>query len=132
EFLDMKQSHRLLFGKDLVSGITVSTRQHRQQVEHELRMGVLRLRNRYLAAQQNDKAVMELMARSVATFATLARHALILTGEKDAPIRKREIFEAATKRFHLNVLPFETVLQVREGAQTLSGEQVHSLFSSYL
>jgi|ERR1043166_6293037 hypothetical protein len=132
EFLDIKQSHRLLFGKDLASGIVVSTRQHRQQLEHELRMGLLRLRNRYLAVQQNEKNVVELMARSIATFATFARHALILAGENDVPIRKREIFNAATKRFHLNPLAFETVLQVREGTQTLEGEQVHSLFSSYL
>jgi predicted nucleotidyltransferase len=132
EFLDIKQNHRLLFGKDLVSGIVVSTRQHRQQVEHELRMGLLRLRSRYLTVQQDEKEVVELMARSIASFATLARHALMLAGETNVPIRKREIFDAATKRFHLHPLPFETVLQIREGTQTLSGEQAHSLFSSYL
>jgi Nucleotidyltransferase domain len=132
EFIDMQHNHRLLFGKDVVSGIEVSRRNHRQQVEHELRASLLRLRNRYLATQQREKGVVELMAHSIATFATLARHALILAGEKDVPIRKREIFDAATKRFHLQPLAFETVLQIREGKQTLSGEQVHSLFSSYL
>jgi hypothetical protein len=132
EFIDMQHNHRLLFGKDVVSGLAVSRRNHRQQVEHELRASLLRLRNRYVAVQQNEKDVVELMAHSIATFATLARHALILAGEKEVPIRKREIFDAATKRFHLHPLPFETVLQIREGTQTLSGEPVHSLFSSYL
>jgi len=132
EFLDMQHSHRVLYGKDLISGIEVSTRQHRQQVEHELRTGLLRLRARYLAVQQNEKEVVQLMARSIATFATLARHALILAGEKNVPIRKREIFDAATKRFRLNPVPFLMVLEIREGTQTLSGDHVHSLFASYL
>ncbi|MBI3934508.1 MAG: nucleotidyltransferase domain-containing protein [Acidobacteria bacterium] len=132
EFLDMQQNHRRLFGKDLLSGIEVSRRQHRQQVEHELRTGLLRLRERYLTVQRNEKEVVELMARSLATFATLARHTLILSKEMDVPIRKREIVEAAAKHFHLHPLPFLTVLEIREGTQTLSGEQVHSLFASYL
>ena len=131
EFLDIQQNHRVLFGKDLVSDIRVSTRHHRQQVERELRGGLLRLRSRYLAVQQQEKEVVELMARSLASFATLARHALILAGEP-APVRKREIIEMASKRFHLHPLPFETLLEIREGAKSVSGEPVHALFASYL
>ena len=131
EFLDIRQTHRLLFGKDLFSGVEVSAPHHRQQVERELRTGLLRLRARYLTLQQQEKEVVQLMAKSLATFATLARHALILAGE-NAPVRKREIFQAATKRFGLHPLPFETLLAIREGTQTISGEHVHSLFASYL
>ena len=131
EFLDIQQNHRVLFGKDLVSGIRVSTRHHHQQVEHELRGGLLRLRSRYLAVQHQEKEVVELMARSLASFATLARHALILAGEP-APVRKREIIEGASRRFHLHSLPFETLLEIREGTQGVSGEPVHALFASYL
>ena len=131
EFLDIRQTHRLLFGKDLFSGVEVGAPHHRQQVERELRTGLLRLRARYLTLQQQEKEVVQLMAKSLATFATLARHALILAGE-NAPVRKREIFQAATKRFGLHPLPFETLLAIREGTQTISGEHVHSLFASYL
>jgi hypothetical protein len=131
EFLDIRQTHRLLFGKDLFSGVEVSAPHHRQQVEREMRTGLLRLRARYLTLQQQEKEVVQLMAKSLATFATLARHALILAGE-NAPVRKREIFLAATKRFGLHPLPFETLLAIREGTQTISGEHVHSLFASYL
>ncbi len=131
EFLDIQQNHRMLFGKDVVSGIRVSTLHHRQQVERELRAGLLRLRSRYLAVLRHEKEVVELMARSLASFATLARHALILAGEP-APVRKREIIAAASKRFHLHPLPFETLLGIREGTKKVSGEPVHALFASYL
>jgi hypothetical protein len=72
------------------------------------------------------------MARSLATFATLARHALILGGEQNVPLRKRDIFEAAGRRFQISPLPFLTVIEIREDTQRLSGDQVHSLFTSFL
>ena len=135
EFLDIQQNHRLLFGKDLVSGIRVSTRHHRQQVERELRGGLLRLRSRYLAVQRREKEVVELMARSLASFATLARHALIIaqtgTGAA-APAKKREIFAAAAAKFGLDAAPFETVLELREETRQVNGDQAQALFASYL
>lgn len=131
EFLDIQQSHRVLYGENLASQIQVNAAHHRRQVEHELRSGLLRLRARYLGLQREEKEVIQLMAKSLATFATLARHALILA-ESSAPLRKREIFEAAAQRFGLHPLPFETLLRIREGTQKVAGEQVHALFASYL
>ncbi|MBI4442215.1 MAG: nucleotidyltransferase domain-containing protein [Acidobacteria bacterium] len=131
EFLDIRQSHRVLYGEDLASQIQVNAAHHRRQVEHELRSGLLRLRARYLVMQRDGKGVIQLMAKSLPTFATLARHALLLA-ESGAPIRKREAFEAASQRFGLHPLPFETLLRIREGTQKVTGEQVHALFASYL
>ena len=131
EFLDIQQSHRILYGEDLVAQIQVNMAHHRRQLEHELRSAVLRLRERYLSAQQENKQVVELMVRSLPTFATLARHALI-HADHSAPARKREIFQAAAAQFGLDGSPFETLLKVREGTQKLAGEEVHSVFASYL
>ncbi|OFV96317.1 MAG: hypothetical protein A3F68_07635 [Acidobacteria bacterium RIFCSPLOWO2_12_FULL_54_10] len=131
EFLDIQQSHRILYGEDLFVQIGVDRTNHRRQVEHELRSGLLRLRQRYLTIQGQEKEVVQLMAKSLASFATLARHALMLAGA-DAPTRKREIFAAAAARFTLDSKPFETILQIREGKEKVSGERVRSLFASYL
>ena len=131
EFLDIQQSHRVLHGEDLVAGIQVDTRQHRRQVEHELRSDLLRLRERYLGLQQHKKEVTRLMVESLPTFATLARHALILAGVT-APARKREIFAAASSHFSIEAAPFLTVLGIREGTEKPPGNQVHDLFASYL
>src|ERR1700726_4426944 len=48
ELLDIQQSHRVLYGPDIVSGITVAMNLHRIQVEHELRTLLLRLRQHLL------------------------------------------------------------------------------------
>ena len=131
EFLDIQQSHRILHGEDLVAGIQVDTRHHRRQVEHELRADLLRLRERYLRLQRRQKEVTRLMVESLPAFATLARHALILAGVA-APVRKREIFQAASSRFSMEAAPFLTVLGVREGVEKLPSSRVHDLFASYL
>ena len=131
ESLDIHQSHRVLHGEDLFSRIGVERTNHRWQVEHELRSSLLRLRQRYLSVHPNEKEVVQLMAKSLATVATLARHALILAGEA-APARKREVLEAAAERFGLDPESFRAVLGVREGTEKLTGERVHSLFAALL
>lgn len=131
EFLDIQQSHRVLYGEDLLAQIEVDRTNHRQQVEHELRSALLRLRQRYLIAHSNEKDVIQLMAKSLATIATLARHALILAGAT-APAKKREALEAASTHFGLDPAPFRAVLGIREGTEKPTGEQVHSLFAGYL
>ena len=76
-----------------------------------------------------DKDVIQLMVDSIPSFATLARHALILAGAK-APAKKREIFAEAAARFGLNAAPFETILKIREGTEP--APDAHALFASYL
>ena len=135
EFLDIRQSHRLLHGEDPFASINVDRTNHRRQVEHELASGLLRLRQRYLVLHPNNKDVLRLMLDSISSFATLARHALMLaqTGtDAAAPAKKREIFAAAAAKFALDAAPFETVLQLREESVKLDGNQVHALFASYL
>src|SRR5258708_9130136 len=48
ELLDMLQSHRVLYGPDVVSGINVPMNLHRIQVDHELRTFLLSLRQHFL------------------------------------------------------------------------------------
>ncbi len=131
EFEDISHSRRLLHGKDMFAAIAINPQHHRRQVEHELRTMLLRMRSRYLTTLGNEDEVVRMMARSASSFATLTRHALILYGET-VGTQKREILKAATARFGLNPLPYETLLAVREGTQQIVGESVHSLFSAYL
>lgn len=131
EFLDIRQNRRVLYGEDVVEKIEVKTAQHRRQVEHETRAGLLRLRERFLGMQRSKKEVSQLMLDSLPTFSTLFRHALILGGVA-APSKKREIFQAAAERFSIAVGPFLTLLETREGKRKLADEEVKPLFEAYL
>ncbi|MGH9455411.1 MAG: hypothetical protein ACRD2O_15730, partial [Terriglobia bacterium] len=131
ELLDIQASHRVLAGDDPFPSLIVPMTLHRHQVERELRHHLIRLREAYVGAAGNAKAILRLMTGSVSGFATLFRHALIALGEKPSKSR----VEAATQL--ASVLGFDpaaflTILSVREGK--IRGREVaaESVFGAYL
>lgn len=131
EFLDIRAAYQVLHGEDVVASIEVEPTHHRHQVEHELRSRLLRLRERYLALQKDRRELVRLMVDSIPTFATLFRHALILSGS-EPPVKKREIFREAAARLSISASPFETLLDVREGQRRLADSEIRPVFEDYL
>ncbi len=131
EFLDIVQGYEVLHGEDVVRPIKVDPAAHRHQVERELRCGVMRLRDRYLAFQRDRRELTDLMCDSLPTFATLLRHAILLSGDA-APMKKHEVFAAAVERLRVDASPFETLLEVREGRRRLQDGEIREVFESYL
>src|SRR5271157_970304 len=97
ELLDMQQHHRVVFGEDVLQGLSIPANLHRVQVEYELREKLALLRQHLALAAGKDSRLWELLLRSVSSFATLFRHALIVLNH-DAPVRKREAVEALAKQ----------------------------------
>ena len=131
EFLDIRAAYRVLHGKDLIQSVEVERTHHRHQVEHELRSRLLRLRERYLALQKDRGELIQLLVDSLPTFATLLRHALLLSGAQP-PVKKREIFREAAQRLSISADPFETLLDVREGKRRLRDPEIRPVFDNYL
>jgi len=131
ELLDMQQHHRVLFGEDVVQGLSIPANLHRLQVEYELREKLTLLRQHLLLASGNDSRMWELLLRSVSSFATLFRHALIVLGH-DAPVGKREAVEALSKRIGFDASGILQVLDVRERKSDRKKFNVTEVFSRYL
>lgn len=100
ELLDMQQRHRVLFGTDVLAGLTIPMHFHRAQLEYELREKTILLRGRLLVAGTDKKQLWELLLASLSTFATLFRHALIALGETP-PDSKRETIRALAQKSSL-------------------------------
>src|SRR5271167_53088 len=131
ELIDMQQHHRVLFGEDVVQGLKIPANLHRVQVEYELREKIALLRQRLLLASGNDARLWELLLRSVSSFATLFRHALIVLGH-DAPLGKREAVQALSKRIGFDASGILQVLEVRERKTDRKKFAVADVFSRYL
>jgi len=131
ELLDMQQHHRVLFGEDVVQGLSIPGSLHCLQVEYELREKLALLRQHLLLASGNDSRMWELLLRSVSSFATLFRHALIVLGH-DAPVGKREAVEALSKRIGFDASGILQVLDVRERKSDRKKFNVTEVFSRYL
>jgi hypothetical protein len=130
ELLDMKSHHRILFGEDVLAGISVPLRYHSIQVERELRTDWLRLRQAMLAAPNKPKVYLELMVSSFSAFAALFRHALIALGE-DPPGNKREAIDQIAKFAGADPGGFHKILEFREGNRKGREIDVKSTLNQY-
>ncbi len=131
EFLDIKAGHRVLYGEDLFAVLDVPLVQHRLEVEHDLRVNLLRLRQGALQAGRDPKALLRLMTTSISSFAALFRHALIALGEKP-PQGKRQAVDRLAEMLGFDVAPFLTVLDVREGKRRERDTDAAQTFADYL
>lgn len=131
ELIDVKQHHRILFGEDVFQGLTIPVSLHRIQVEYELREKLALLRQHLLLVSGNDSRMWELLTRSVSSFATLFRHALMVLGQ-DAPVGKRAAVQALAKHIGFDASAFLQVLDVRERKSDRKRLDVTDVFSHYL
>jgi hypothetical protein len=131
ELMDMKEHHRVLFGEDVLQNLQVATRLHRAQVEYELREKVVLLRQAVSLVSGNERQMWELMLRSVPSFATLFRHAVIALGES-APGGKRESVQVLAKKAGFDPSAVNHLLDIREHKADRKQFEVRKVFAEYL
>ncbi len=114
ELLDIKDSHKTLFGQDVVAAIEVPMNLHRIEVEHELRTALLRLRHHLLLspANESEDELRVVLAKSITSILTLFRHALIASGESP-PHAKPQVLKRAGDVFGFEVAPLQSILELR-------------------
>lgn len=130
EILDMQESHRVLYGTDVVAGISIPMNLHRVQVEHELRTLLLRLRQHLLRDAGNLHELGTILAKSFSSTLTLLRHTLIAFGERP-PNVPNELFTRIAALTGASAPAFETVRHLRE-AKDLDKGAVLPAYDGYL
>jgi len=130
EFLDMQANHRVLFGEDIFEGLEIERGNHRLELEHELRSKFIGLRQSYLRASHDAKAVSDLTLRSLSSMITLFRHALFLMGEM-VPLQKREVIDRFCHRANLDKPLFLELLQFREEGRSIASAEALLFFERY-
>jgi hypothetical protein len=131
ELLDMQQHHRVLYGEDVVRALSIAPNLHRDQVEYELREKLALLRQHLLLASGNDSRMWEVLLRSVSSFTTLFRHALMVLGH-EAPVAKREAVQALSKLIGFDGSGILQVLDVRERKTDRKKFDAANVFARYL
>ncbi len=131
ELIDMKQHHRVVFGDDVLKDLAIPTNRHRMQVEYELREKLSLLRQHLLLVSGNDSRMWEVLTRSVSSFATLFRHALMVSGQEPPP-GKRETIKLLATRIGFDASGFLQVLDVRERKAKSQRFNVTDVFTRYL
>jgi hypothetical protein len=133
EFHQMRRARVVLYGEDPFASLEISDENLRHQTEYELRSKLIQLRRLYIPASVSADKLCDLMADSLTSFATLFAPVLMLRGDREPPVTKREIVGATARRLGIDAAPFERVFALREsGAESLSERDAHELFAAYL
>jgi hypothetical protein len=131
EFLDMRRHYRVLWGEDVLKTLEIPMRLHRAQLEYELSEKTILLRQGLLAAAGNTEAKWDLLLRSLPTFGTLFRHALIAMGEAGTG-SKREAVALLADKLGVDGSVFGELLDIREHREQRKTAKVDDVFSRYL
>jgi predicted nucleotidyltransferase len=129
ELLDIRDAHRVLYGKDAVADIHVPMNLHRIQLEHELRTTLLKLRQHLLLAADRPGELSAVLAKSSSGAITLFRHMLIAWGETPPPTRQ-EIMARIAALSGADRSGLEATLKVRESGE--SGQDINAIYGAYL
>lgn len=131
ELLDIRQSHRVLFGEDPLADIATEPEHLRLQVQRELQGKLLALRERYLLTGGRPQDVAGLLTASIASFLVLFRAVLRLFQE-DVPARKADALRQLAERIPFDPQPLLEIEALKHGYRKLRGVVPQTLFQSYL
>jgi predicted nucleotidyltransferase len=131
EYFDMQQRHRVLFGEDPLSNMTIPMRLHRAQVEYELREKLILLRQHLLLADSKKDRLWALLLDSLPSFSTLFRHALIAFDGQCSPSGREALSQIGTL-LRIDSSAFLEVLDVRERRAEARQFNVEDLTTRYL
>jgi predicted nucleotidyltransferase len=132
ELLDIKQTHQILAGDDVISGIDVNDENLRLELEHELKGKLIQLREGYLRTGGKARRVADLMSGSISTFLVLFRGALRLYSEDEVPARKLDAMAALSEHIDMDILVFRRIESLRQGDIKVKDIDVDALFDQYV
>lgn len=131
EMLDIMDSRKILFGSDPLEKLEISDANLRLELEHELKGKLIQLRERYLLASGNPKAVLDLMVQSLSTFLVLFRGFLRLL-DSDVPACKMDALNALAGKLEIDTQVFVKIDQIKSKALKPKEAAPFAWFDEYL
>jgi hypothetical protein len=131
EYLDLQHNHRLLFGKDVLGGLSFSPEPVRLQCEREVKGKLLLLRKAFLDTAGKGDALKKAIGQSIPAFVAIFRALSFLRGKKPAS-EKWDVIRETCESFGLDESLFKRLLDVKLDNRSLPDDELRSLFRDYL
>jgi len=130
EFLDIKENYSVIYGKDVLSGLEVDTRNLRFQCEQELKSKVINIKKNYLSAA-NKKALKELLFKSFNSSLHILRNLIRLKG-RTPPYLKEDILNELGREFNMDTADLKKILSAKNNNLKLSSGEIEALFFAFV
>jgi len=130
EFLEYKRANRLVFGEDVLAGITIDKANLRLQVERELKGRLINLRHGYVRAAGRRKFIRQLMVDIVPGVIPLLSSLLFIM-DREIPARKLDIITAAGELLKVGLEPVARCLQMRRSGEKPGLDELKGLFTRF-
>ncbi len=133
ELLDIKENHRVLFGRDVLRDLPISQANLRFQLEHELKGKLIQLREGYMLAVEDGETLVNLMLRSLSNFQIMLKASLRFYAVS-VPAKKRDAVSQLSRHVLYDLSVFEELQGIKDGTvlPPFSGDAAKELFERYL
>lgn len=131
EVEDIRDAHRLLAGRDVLSGLETTREDLRRELEREVRGKLIRLRAEYAVAASDGQTLSELLVQALGTFLVLFRAGLRLGGGQ-APNEPEEVIRAAAHAARFEPTAFTWALGERLKAKPAALKSFDPIAADYL
>jgi hypothetical protein len=131
EFSNLQQAHQLLYGKDILAGLTISREHLRLQCEAQIKGKLLHLRAEFLATLGNAAEIRRLIRATVPAFTAVFKGLLSLKNIP-APRQSDEIVLKTVEAFSLDASVLTRVLEVGQGDSKATAPELIALCENYI
>ena len=131
EFLEMKENHVTIYGRDILKDIEIGNGNIRLQCEQQLKGKLIRLRQAYLEIGLKRKGVEALLIESLTSLIPIFRNMLRLKG-REAPLAKDEVINKTASEFGVDGEVFLSILKDKRGDEKIAGQDADEFLGRYL
>jgi len=131
EFLNMKNSHILIYGENILETLNFKPEDLRLQIERELRGKLILLRQGYLEAEGKPRRLKALIGHSFTAFISIF-NALLYLKQGKAPQERRGTIQEVGSLFAVDTAVLNMCADIKEGSDRLSGEETVNIFHRYM
>lgn len=127
EFIDMKENHVVLHGKDVLKDIDINIKNLRFQCEQELKSKIINIKRAYLRTT-NKFLLKKILFKSLTSSVHILRNLLKLKG-KGPSYAKEGVLNEISREFGLDVAALQKIWDARSKNLNLSRGEITNLFT---
>lgn len=131
EFLNMKNSHILVYGENVLENLAFQPADLRLQIEREIKGKIILLTQGYLETEGSVRQLRQLIRNSFTAFISIF-NALLYLKQGKAPQARRETIKEACNLFSLDKTVFELCSDIKEGKDNLPEKEIIDTFKKYM